>query len=57
MDVVSSFYSNVSTTNNLKPQILECVSFVHIHDQDKRKLNPRFVRSVLLGILPLKKDL
>ena len=49
MDVLSSFYPNLSTTNNLKPWIFGCVSFVHIHSQNKGKLDPRALRCVFAG--------
>ena len=49
MDVLSSFYPNLSTTNNLKPRIFGCVSFVHIRSQNKGKLDPRALRCVFAG--------
>ena len=37
MDVLSSFYPNLSVSSNLKPRIFGCVSFVHVHSQDRKK--------------------
>lgn len=49
MDVLSSFYPNLSTSSNLKSRIFECVSFVHVHSQDRKKLDPRALRCVFVG--------
>ncbi|CAI8603859.1 unnamed protein product [Vicia faba] len=49
MDILSSFYPNISTTNNLVPQIFECVSFVHIHSQGRGKLDPKALKCVFVG--------
>lgn len=36
MNVLSSFYPNFSISSNLKPIVFGCVSFVHVHSQDKQ---------------------
>lgn len=35
MEVISTFYPNISTTNNLVPYIFGCMTFVHIQNRDK----------------------
>jgi len=49
MDVLSSFYPHLDSTNKLKPRIFGCISFVHVHSNERGKLDPRAVKCVLLG--------
>ena len=35
MEVLSSFYPNVSTSNQLVPRIFGCVSFLHVHSGNR----------------------
>ncbi|RDX64141.1 hypothetical protein CR513_57335, partial [Mucuna pruriens] len=44
MEIISSFYPNVSTTNNLTPWFFRCVSFVQVHSQGRGKLDPRALK-------------
>ena len=49
MEVLSSFYPNVSTSNHLVPRIFGRVSFVHAHSGDRGKLDPRVLKCVFIG--------
>jgi hypothetical protein len=49
MGIVSTFYPNLHTTNNLVPRIFGCVSFVHIHSQSRGKLDQRALKCVFVG--------
>ncbi|WVY99969.1 hypothetical protein V8G54_026039 [Vigna mungo] len=49
MEALSSFYPNLSTTNNLKPRVFGCISYVHIHSMDRGKLDPRALKCVFIG--------
>jgi hypothetical protein len=49
MEMLSTFYPNLHTTNNLVPRIFGCVSFVHIHSQSKGKLDLRALKCVFVG--------
>ena len=49
MEVLSSFYSHVALTNKLQPRIFGCVSFVHVHRNERGKLDPRAVKCIFLG--------
>ncbi|WVY92731.1 hypothetical protein V8G54_031819 [Vigna mungo] len=49
MEALSSFYPNLSTTNNLKPRVFGCISYVHIHSTDRGKLDPRALKCVFVG--------
>ena len=49
MEVLSSFYPNMRTTNHLIPKIFGCVSFVHVHSPNKGKLDPRAVKYIFVG--------
>ncbi|CAJ2667106.1 unnamed protein product [Trifolium pratense] len=44
MEVLSSFYPDVSTSCNLIPGIFRCKSFVHIHSDGRGKLDPRALK-------------
>jgi hypothetical protein len=47
--MLSTFYPNLHTTNNLVPRIFGCVSFVHIHCQSRGKLDPRALKCIFVG--------
>ena len=49
MQVLSSFYPHLDPTNKLQPRIFGCVSFVHVHSNERGKLDPRAVKCVFLG--------
>ncbi|KAK2354846.1 putative mitochondrial protein [Trifolium repens] len=49
MEVLSSFYPDVSTSCNLIPRIFGCKSFVHIHSDGRGKLDPRALKCVFIG--------
>ena len=49
MDILSTFYPNLHTTNNLVPMIFGFVAFVHVHNQNRGKLDPRALKCVFVG--------
>ena len=49
MGILSTFYLNLNTTNNLVPRVFGCVSFVHVHSQNKGKLDPKALKCVFVG--------
>ncbi|WVZ24536.1 hypothetical protein V8G54_003080 [Vigna mungo] len=49
MEVLSSFYPHLDPTNKLQSRIFRCVSFVHVHSNERGKLDPRAVKCVFLG--------
>ena len=49
MSLLSQFYPNFNTSNNLTPRIFGCTSFVHIHNHNRGKLDPRAVKCVFVG--------
>ncbi|XP_068483247.1 uncharacterized protein [Phaseolus vulgaris] len=49
MEVLSSFYPHLNPTNKLQPGIFGRVSFVHVHSNERGKLDPRAVKCVFLG--------
>nr|KYP55559.1 Retrovirus-related Pol polyprotein from transposon TNT 1-94 [Cajanus cajan] len=55
MEVLSSFYPHLYPTNKLQPRIFGCVSFVHVHSNERGKLDPRVVKCVFLGYSTTKK--
>ena len=55
MEVLSSFYPNVQTSNNLTPRIFGCTSFVHVHNNNRGKLDPRAIKCIFVGYSSTKK--
>ena len=49
MEVLPSFYPNMRTTNHLIPKIFGCVSFVHVHNPSRGKLDLRVVKCIFVG--------
>lgn len=41
--------SDINTTKNLTPRIFGCTSFVHVHSNNRGKLDPRAVKCVFVG--------
>ena len=54
MDILSLFYPNIRTTNHLIPKIFGYVSFVHVHNPNKGKLDPKAIKqsNVFLQDIP-----
>ena len=55
MDVLPSFYPNLSIFSKLPPKGFGCVSFVHIHGQDRGKLDPIALNCAFVGYSYTKK--
>jgi len=49
MQVLSLFYPYIESSNKLQPKIFGCVAFVHVHNNEKGKLDPRAVKCVFIG--------
>ena len=49
LEMLSTFYPDLKTTNNLVPRIFGCLSFVHVHSQNRGKLDPRALKCVFVG--------
>ena len=49
MEVLSKFYLDISATNNLTPRIFGCTTFVHVHSNNRGKLDPRAIKCVFVG--------
>lgn len=50
MDILSTFYSNMRSTNYLIPQTSECVFFIHVPSPNMGKLDWRIVKYIFYGI-------
>ena len=48
MEVLSKFYPDISATNTLTPRIFGCTSFVHVHSNNRGKLDPRAIKCVFV---------
>ena len=44
MDILSTFYPNLNTTNNLVPRV-----FVHVYSQNRETLDPMALKCVFVG--------
>ena len=49
MDVLSTFYPTLTTTNNFVPLVFGYVSFVHVHGPNRGKLDPRALKCVFVS--------
>ena len=49
MEILLSFYPNMITTNHLIPKIFGCVFFMHVHNPNKGKLDPRVIKCIFVG--------
>ena len=50
------FYPHVRTSNGLIPRIFGCTSFVHVHSQNRGKLDLRAIKCVFLGYSSTQKS-
>jgi hypothetical protein len=55
MEMLSTFYPNLHTTNNIVLRIFRCVSFVHIHSQSRGKLDSKALKCVFVGYCSTQK--
>jgi len=49
MQVLSSFYPQIESSNKLQPRIFGCIAFVHVHNNERGRLDPRAVKCVFVG--------
>lgn len=55
LSVLSKTYPHVSKSNTLPLRIFGCTAFVHIHDHNRSKLDPRAIKTVFIGYSPTQK--
>jgi len=55
VEVLCSFYLYINDLLNLPHRIFSCVSFVHVHKQQREKLNPREFKCIFLGYFVTQK--
>ncbi|BFG37702.1 hypothetical protein CerSpe_239760 [Prunus speciosa] len=48
-------HSQIPPTQNLEPRVFGCVVFVHLHDHQRSKLDPRADKCVFIGYAPHQK--
>jgi hypothetical protein len=48
-EVLKKFFPPIKTSNWLTPRIFGCVCFVHIHNNNRGKLDPRDLKCVFVG--------
>ena len=49
LEMLAKFYPHVKTSTGLIPRLFDCTSFVHVHSQNRGKLDPRAIKYVFLG--------
>ena len=49
IELLAKFYPDINTSNNLTPKVFGCTSFVHVHSNNRGKLDPRAIKCVFLG--------
>ncbi|CAL8102595.1 unnamed protein product [Prunus armeniaca] len=55
MDVVLTHHISVSSMLTMSPKVFSCVVYVHLHQNQRSKLDPCALRSVFLGFSPHQK--
>ena len=55
IDTLRIFFPNFKISNNLVPRIFGSVAYVHIHSQNRGKLDPRALKCVSIGCSPTQK--
>jgi len=45
----------VGLLNHLVPRLFGCISFVHLHSNHRRKLDPRAIKCLFIGYSPTQK--
>ena len=48
-ETLSQFYPDIRSSFNLVPRVFGCTSFVHIHNHNRGKLDPRALKCVFVG--------
>ena len=49
LETLSQLYLDIRSSFNLAPRVFECTSFVHIHNHNRGKLDPRALKCIFLG--------
>ena len=49
LETLAKFYPHVRTSTGLIPRLFDCTSFVHVHSQNREKLDPRAIKYVFIG--------
>ena len=49
IEILINFFPNFNESNNLIPRILGSVAFVHLHSQNRGKLDPRALRCIFIS--------
>lgn len=55
LNLLAQFHHDIRHTFTLHPRVFGCTSFVHIHDHQRGKLDPRAVKCVFIGYLSTQK--
>ena len=55
LETLSQFNPNIRSSFNLAPRVFWCTSFVHIHNHNWGKLDPRALKCVFVGYSPTRK--
>lgn len=53
--ILLKFYPNCRLISNLPPKIFGCTAFIHIHNHNRSKLDPRSTKCVFVGYSPTQK--
>lgn len=51
----AKFFPQVSTFGNLPMKTFGCTTFVHVHDHNLNKLDPRPIKTIFVGYSPTQK--
>ena len=49
LETLSQFFPDIRSSFNLTPRVFGCTSFVHVHNHNRGKLDPRALKCVFVG--------
>ncbi|KAI3463729.1 hypothetical protein Pfo_020392, partial [Paulownia fortunei] len=49
IEILTKYFPTFNGSNNLIPRIFGSVAFVHVHSQNRGKLDPRAIRRIFIG--------
>ena len=57
LETLAKFYPHVRTPSGLIPRVFGCTSLVHVHSQNRGKLDPKAIKYVFLGYSSTQKGI
>ena len=49
MKALSKYYPDLRISNGFTPRVFGCTAFVHVHNNNRGKLDPRAIKCIFVG--------